>query len=76
MYASMFKKCIPDIDTNSENRMIRKNDKVWVETNLNKIFDKASFKLEKLLLVRNQSTKNTIDNYQVKFNTLPKEKIE
>lgn len=68
----MFKKCIPDIDTNYENRIIRKNDKVWVETNLDKIFGKASFKLEKLFLVRNQSTKNALENYHAKFHNLSK----
>jgi hypothetical protein len=68
----MFKKCIPDIDTNYENRMIRKNDKIWVEANLLKIFDKARLKIEKLLLAKNQSTKNSLDNYHAKFHTLPK----
>jgi hypothetical protein len=68
----MFKKCIPDIDTNYENRMIRKNDKIWVEANLLKIFDKARLKIEKLLLAKNQSTKNSLDNYHAKFHTLSK----
>lgn len=29
-YANMLKKCIPDLDSNYDNRLIRKNDKVWV----------------------------------------------
>jgi hypothetical protein len=59
----MFKKCIPDIEATYDSRIIRKYDKIWVEANLNKIFDKASSKLEKLLLDRNQLSKNAIENY-------------
>jgi hypothetical protein len=60
---NILKKCIPDIEASYDSRIIRKYDKTWVEANLNKIFDKASFKLEKLLLDRNQLTKNALENY-------------
>lgn len=63
IHASTLKKCIPDLDTNYENRIIRKNDKIWLEANLCKIFDKGSYKLEKILLTKNQSIKNSLNKY-------------
>ena len=44
-HANILKKCIPDLDTTYENRSIRKNDKIWLEANLYKIFEKGSQRL-------------------------------
>ncbi len=36
--SNSLKKCIPDIDTQNQHKYVKKNDKLWMEANLHKIY--------------------------------------